>query len=89
MKHLHTFESFLGESLKFNIGSIELAIRYLENETNKTISSNYKWIVDQIKSKIDASSNINSDVELDKQEYDFVKKFSELGAKKYKGLETD
>lgn len=89
MKYIPTFEKFLNESLKFNIGSIELAIRYLENETNKTVSSNYKLVIGKIKSKIDASSNINSDVELDKQEYDFVKKFSELGAKKYKGLDTD
>jgi len=89
MKHISTFESFVNESLKFNVATIELAIHYLETDSNKTLSRNYKWLVDQIKGKIDANSNSNVDVNLDKQEYDFVKKFSDLADKKYKDLDTD
>ena len=89
MKIIPTFEQFVNESLKFDHATIDLAIHYLENETNKAINRNYKWLIDQLKSKLDTTSSINSDIELNQQEYDLVKKFSELAHKKYKGLDTD
>ena len=89
MKKVMLFEELINESLKFDHATIDLAIHYLENETNKVINRNYKWLIDQLKSKLDTTSSINSDIELNQQEYDLVKKFSELAHKKYKGLDTD
>jgi hypothetical protein len=89
MKHIQTFEGFLNESFKSKVGEIQLAVHYLENSTNKNLSKNYKWLIDQIKTKIDDSSSKNVDIDLDKQEYDFVKKFSELAHKEYDGLDTN
>jgi hypothetical protein len=89
MKNVKTFEEFLNESYKFNVAEIQLAIHFLETSTNKNLAKNYKWLINQIKERIDDSSSKNVDIELNKQEYDFVKQFSELASKAYQGLDTD
>jgi hypothetical protein len=91
MKNLQTFEEFVNEQKTFQAqeAEIQLAIHYIENDTNRTVAKNYKWLIDQIKRKMKNETGKNNTIELDNQEYEMVNRFSELASKKYKDLNTD
>lgn len=90
-KFLNIGECIVNEQKTFQAqeSEIQLAIHYIENDTNRTVAKNYKWLIDQIKRKMKNETGKNNTIELDDQEYEMINRFSELASKKYKDLNTD